>query len=91
MRLFPELGDAHSKHFDEYTGRHFDHVITLCDRVREICPELPGNPQATHWSMPDPARDPVGLPAFVRTAAELDERIGFLLHRIAAHQPAEAS
>ncbi|WP_328653109.1 metalloregulator ArsR/SmtB family transcription factor [Micromonospora sp. NBC_00330] len=91
IELFPELGDARPKHLDEYTGQHFDYVITLCDRVREICPELPGHPQATHWSMPDPARDPEGLPAFVRTATELDERIGFLLHRIAAHQASEAS
>ncbi|GID91054.1 ArsR family transcriptional regulator [Amorphoplanes digitatis] len=91
MELFPELGTARPKHFDELAGRHFDHVITLCDRVREICPEFPGHPPAVHWSIPDPARDPDGLPAFARTAAELGTRIEFLLHRIAARQPPEAS
>ncbi|MEU7907487.1 ArsR family transcriptional regulator [Actinoplanes sp. NPDC049118] len=91
IELFPELGTARPKHFDEFAGRHFDHVITLCDRVREICPDFPGHPPAVHWSIPDPARDPDGLPAFVRVAAELGERIGFLLHGIAARQPSEAS
>jgi hypothetical protein len=35
-----------------------------------------------HWSLPDPAAGEGGLagyPAFERTAAELDTRIGFLL------------
>jgi protein-tyrosine-phosphatase/DNA-binding transcriptional ArsR family regulator len=91
IQLLPELIDARPKHLDEFIGRRFGHVITLCDRVREVCPEFPGHPQAVHWSMPDPSRDPDGLPAFRRTAAELDERIGFLLHAIAERQPEEAS
>jgi hypothetical protein len=58
-------------------------VITLCDRVREVCPEFSGHPEPTHWSIPDPAREPDGRPAFERLVAELDDRIGYLLHRIA--------
>ena len=27
-----------------------DHVVTLCDRVREVCPELPGTPRLTRCS-----------------------------------------
>jgi hypothetical protein len=61
-------------------------VISLCDRVREVCPEFPGTPQAIHWSVRDPAREPGAddetLPAFQRTAAELEARIGFLLAAI---------
>jgi hypothetical protein len=61
-------------------------VISLCDRVREICPEFPGTPQAIHWSVRDPAREPgtddETLQAFERTAAELETRIGFLLEAI---------
>jgi len=57
-------------------------VITLCDRVREVCPEFPGHPTPTHWSIPDPASDPAGRPAFDRVAAELDERLTFLLHTL---------
>ncbi len=61
-------------------------MISLCDRVREVCPEFPGGPELIHWSIPDPAREPGGgedtLPAFERIAAELASRIGFLLERI---------
>jgi protein-tyrosine-phosphatase/DNA-binding transcriptional ArsR family regulator len=81
-----DLAGRRSKHLDEFTGRRFDYVISLCDRVREVCPEFPGSPQAIHWSVRDPAREPgpdaETLPAFERTAAELETRIGFLLEAI---------
>jgi protein-tyrosine-phosphatase/catechol 2,3-dioxygenase-like lactoylglutathione lyase family enzyme len=79
-----DLRAARPKHVDEFAGQRFDYVITLCDRVREICPEFPGQPAAVHWSIPDPAADPQGRVAFERVAAELAERIEFLLHTIAA-------
>jgi ArsR family transcriptional regulator, arsenate/arsenite/antimonite-responsive transcriptional repressor / arsenate reductase (thioredoxin) len=85
------LTGARAKHLDEFTGRRFDYVITLCDRVREVCPEFPGHPEPVHWSIPDPAREPDGYPAFQRTAAELVVRIRFLLHRIAAPVRTEKS
>ena len=75
-----DISGARSKHLDEFTGRRFDYVITLCDRVREVCAEFPGRPRTVHWSIPDPARDPSGLPAFAAVAAEIEQRIGFLLH-----------
>jgi hypothetical protein len=54
--------------------------------VREVCPEFPGTPEAIDWSVRDPAREPgtdkQTLPAFERTAAELELRIGFLLEAI---------
>jgi protein-tyrosine-phosphatase len=53
-----DLAGRRSKHLSEFTGRRFDYVISLCDRVREICPEFPGTPQAIHWSVHDPAREP---------------------------------
>jgi len=78
-----DLADRRSKPLTEFTGERFDYVITLCDRVREVCPEFPGAPRAIHWSVRDPAGDPgsddATLPAFERTAAELATRIGFLL------------
>jgi ArsR family transcriptional regulator, arsenate/arsenite/antimonite-responsive transcriptional repressor / arsenate reductase (thioredoxin) len=81
-----DLAGHRSKQLGEFTGRRFDYVISLCDRVREVCPEFPGDPQAIHWSIRDPAREPgtdeETLPAFERVAAELETRIGFLLESI---------
>jgi protein-tyrosine-phosphatase len=81
-----DLAGRRSKHLSEFTGRRFDYVISLCDRVREVCPEFPGTPQAIHWSVRDPAREPgtdeETMPAFERTASELETRIGFLLEAI---------
>jgi ArsR family transcriptional regulator, arsenate/arsenite/antimonite-responsive transcriptional repressor / arsenate reductase (thioredoxin) len=88
-----DLSGRRSKHLSELGGRRFDYVISLCDRVREVCPEFPGGPALIHWSIPDPAREPGGdeetLPAFERTAAELHTRIGFLIEAIETdhHQP----
>ncbi|GAA2383213.1 ArsR family transcriptional regulator [Dactylosporangium salmoneum] len=86
-----DLSAARPKHLAEFTGERFDRVITLCDRVREVCPEFPGHPVAAHWSMPDPAADPAGRPAFDRAADELTERIEFLLHALAAGPDLETS
>jgi protein-tyrosine-phosphatase len=81
-----DLAGRRSKHLSAFIGRRFDYVISLCDRVREVCPECPGTPQTIHWSVRDPAREPgtdqQTLPAFERTAAELEMRIGFLLEAI---------
>src|SRR4051812_1741424 len=78
---------AHAKHFEIFAGERFDYVITLCDRVREICPEFPGG-AAIHWSLPDPgaeaSSDDEILAAFARTAMELETRVGFFLYRLAS-------
>jgi protein-tyrosine-phosphatase/DNA-binding transcriptional ArsR family regulator len=82
-----DISGRRSKHLSEFAGRRFDSVITLCDRVREVCPEFPGAPTAIHWSIPDPAREGARA-AFERTAAELETRIGFLTTRQEASQHA---
>ena len=80
-----DLAGRRSKHLSEFGGRRFDYVISLCDRVREVCPEFPGGPELIHWSIPDPAREG-GLPAFERTAAELKTRIDFLIDAIEVNE-----
>ena len=85
-----DISANRTKHLDEFRAQRFDVVITLCDRVREVCPEFPAHPQLVHWSMPDPAlegpTDRASYPAFERTAAELETRIGFLLPSLATDQ-----
>jgi protein-tyrosine-phosphatase len=71
-----------SKHLAEFAGQRFGYVITLCDRVREVCPEFPGHPQLIHWSIADPAGEADARAAFRRVAAGLRTRIGFLLARL---------
>ncbi len=46
--------EARSKSWEEFRGRSFDFVITLCDSARETCPLWPGQPIVAHWSSPDP-------------------------------------
>jgi protein-tyrosine-phosphatase len=79
-----DLGGNRSKHLDEFIAQPFDLVVTLCDRVREVCPEFPAHPRHIHWSVPDPAlaitTDGPSEQAFERTAADLERRIGFLLY-----------
>jgi protein-tyrosine-phosphatase/DNA-binding transcriptional ArsR family regulator len=78
-----DISTNRTKHFDEFRSERFDAVITLCDRVRVVCPEFPWRPQLVHWSIPDPAlegaTDRASYPAFERTASELETRISFRL------------
>lgn len=79
---------AHApRHVNDVTDRPFDWVISLCDRVREACPEPQDQPEAIHWSIPNPATgepDEVTYPQFQATAAELATRIRYLLALISA-------
>jgi len=44
-----------SKSVDEFAGREFAYVITVCDQARESCPVFPGATERIHWSFDDPA------------------------------------
>jgi ArsR family transcriptional regulator, arsenate/arsenite/antimonite-responsive transcriptional repressor / arsenate reductase (thioredoxin) len=87
-----DISSRSSRHLSVFAGERFDYVITLCDRLREICPEFPGPAEVIHWSIPDPgagggvqsawASGHGGYPAFRAVAADLRARIGFLLARL---------
>ncbi|HEV2368989.1 MAG TPA: ArsR family transcriptional regulator [Acidimicrobiales bacterium] len=78
-----DIGGRAPKHLDRFARSRFVRVITLCDKVKEICPEFPGQPSTVHWSMADPAADAptdeASYPAFERVADELDIRIPLLI------------
>jgi ArsR family transcriptional regulator, arsenate/arsenite/antimonite-responsive transcriptional repressor / arsenate reductase (thioredoxin) len=74
----------------DLAGHAFTQVITLCDRARETCPDLPAASGSAHWSIPNPAHaHPADLDAFRVTARELRARIRYLLPSGAS--PAAAS
>jgi ArsR family transcriptional regulator, arsenate/arsenite/antimonite-responsive transcriptional repressor / arsenate reductase (thioredoxin) len=79
-----DIAGQRPQSIDGLLRRRFDHVITLCDRARESCPDFRHPPRRTHWSIPDPAAtagdsDATGRAVFLRTAADLDTRVRHLL------------
>ena len=88
-----DIAGRRSKPLTDFAEDRFDYVVSLCDRVREVCPDFPDRPELMHWSVPDPARegstDEETYPAFERTADELATRVRFLLELIAHTRPAQ--
>jgi protein-tyrosine-phosphatase/DNA-binding transcriptional ArsR family regulator len=82
-----DISQNRSKHLDEFRSVRFDTVITLCDRVREVCPPFAAQPRLVHWSIPDPARegsnDQESYPAFERTVDQLEARLSFQIPLLA--------
>lgn len=81
-----DIGGRPTKHLSRFARSRFDRVVTLCDKVKEICPELPGQPATAHWSMADPAAgndDAATYSAFVRTAEEIDQRVRAVIAQLA--------
>ncbi len=76
-----DITDQQPAALDATAHRRFDQVVSLCDRVREVSPELREERRLIHWSIPDPAVPDgrASYPAFRRAAADIDSRVRFLL------------
>jgi protein-tyrosine-phosphatase len=78
------------KHLSRFAQTRFDPIVTLCDKVREVCPEFPGPAEFVHWSIADPSAggDPEdhGYLAFEQVAADLEIRIPYLIARLSIPQ-----
>ena len=78
-----DIAGRSTKSLTRFTRNRFHRVITLCDKVREICPELPGAPITAHWSIADPAvaggNDSATYPAFRAVTDEIETRVDLLL------------
>jgi protein-tyrosine-phosphatase/DNA-binding HxlR family transcriptional regulator len=82
-RMGIDLSQQRVKHIEEFTGQNFHYILTLCDKVREVCPVFPGDPEQIHWSFPDPAAIEGDLQiqesAFQQTLVILKMRLEYLL------------
>ncbi|MBK5223296.1 MAG: metalloregulator ArsR/SmtB family transcription factor [Acidimicrobiia bacterium] len=82
-----DIAGRESTHLRRFVCRRFDRVVTLCDKVREVCPEFTGAAAAVHWSIPDPTAETAvdaAHPVFVRVADELESRIAPLITELSA-------
>jgi arsenate reductase len=50
-----DISGHRSKSVDEFAGRSFDYVLTVCDNAKESCPIFPGHANRLHHSFEDPA------------------------------------
>ncbi len=50
-----DISSHRSKNVDEFSGQHFDYVLTVCDHAKENCPIFPGGTVAIHRNFEDPA------------------------------------
>ena len=74
-----DISGHRSKSVDEFTGRQFDYVITVCNRANETCPVFPGAPNRIAWDFDDPAAmegdHDVRMGAFRRVRDEILARL----------------
>ena len=59
LQVLEEIGLQHagrSKSADEFRGKDFDLVVTVCDSAAEECPVWLGKGKRIHHSFPDPAK-----------------------------------
>ena len=67
-----DLRGHHTKSLKEFVGRrHFDYLITLCNRAERGCPHFAGMGERLSWPFEDPA-------TFAGTEEELLARFGTL-------------
>ncbi len=70
------------KSIDAVCDRRWDLIITVCDRAKETCPTMPGQPAFAHWGLDDPSEvlDEAGQArAFSDIVTVLARRIDLLL------------
>jgi arsenate reductase (thioredoxin) len=50
-----DISSHRSKSIDEFEGRRFDFVVTVCDDKQADCPFFPGGKEYIHQAFDDPA------------------------------------
>ena len=73
---------GYPKSIDAVCGEPWDLIITVCDRAKETCPTMPGQPAFAYWGMDDPSEavpGPAQAKAYDETCVLLARRIDLLL------------
>lgn len=79
-----DISNQSSTDIDEYIGKSFDLIITVCGNAKEKCPSFPGRAKRVHWPIDDPAsfsgsRDEIRA-KFEEVRDDIKKRVKDLLH-----------
>ena len=66
-----DISTHRSKSVEEFVGREFEYVITVCDHANAICPVFPGRTRRLHW----PFEDPTGIEDFRKVRDEIRAKV----------------
>jgi len=50
-----DISNHRSKSAEEFRGKEFDYVVTVCDNAKEACPFFPGGKTYLHKGFKDPS------------------------------------
>lgn len=78
-----------SKSLEEFRGRRFDLVITVCDSAQEACPSWPGAVMI-HWNFTDPAEALGSTEDKMRTFRKVFNEIEAAIRKLIAQKETEA-
>ena len=79
-----DISDHRSKHVDEFKGKLFDYVVTVCGHAKESCPFFPGNTKRLHWEFPDPPHGQEVTPEVLKRFREVRDLIRERFKSVAA-------
>ncbi len=60
VRIMTEIGidisKQRSKSIEEFRGKNFDYIVTVCDQAKEACPFFPRGKKFLHKGFDDPSK-----------------------------------
>jgi arsenate reductase len=94
QELSISLKGHRSKDVREFTGQHFDLVVTVCGHARDTCPAFPRAVRMEHWPIDNPAAtvgsEEAVLAVFRRVRDDIRQRIReYVAPRAAGLTPAD--
>jgi len=73
-----DASDLMAKHVQTFAGKHFDYVITLCDKANNECRSYPDAGKQLAWDFPDP-KSRAGEQPFFTTLNDINNRLSMFL------------